>query len=126
MRVTVLEFLDTDVFQVSNENCVAFIDPLVDWWDVDLDNLRLDVKLNGELVDNPDRTFGFDERDATAEVDPGRGLAEFLADPRLCSDATEDEIGILRKHRFGGRRPTKLYFYRAVQNLRDSLHFEDA
>ena len=30
MRVTILEFLDTDIFHVSIENCVAFLDPLID------------------------------------------------------------------------------------------------
>ena len=30
MRVMILEFLDTDVFHVSVENCVAFLDPLIE------------------------------------------------------------------------------------------------
>src|SRR5438270_480740 len=36
MRVVVLEFLDTDIFHVSAENCVAFLDPLIESWDIDL------------------------------------------------------------------------------------------
>src|SRR5437867_1630138 len=32
MRVIVLEFLDTDVFNVSVENCVSFLDPLIESW----------------------------------------------------------------------------------------------
>ena len=125
MRVIVLEFLDTDVFQVSRDNCVAFIDPLVEGWDIDLDTLRLDIRLNTALAANPDRTFSFTERDRSEEEGSDAALAEFLADPRLSGDVTDGEIGILRTHRFGDRRPTKLYYYRAVQNLRDSLHFED-
>ena len=35
-RVTLLEFLDTDVFSLSPENCVSFLDPLIESWDVDL------------------------------------------------------------------------------------------
>ena len=27
MRVTILEFLDTDIFNISVENCVSFLDP---------------------------------------------------------------------------------------------------
>jgi hypothetical protein len=27
--------------------------------------------------------------------------------------------------RFKGKRPTPLYYYRALQNLRDPLHFRD-
>ena len=29
MRVIVLEFLDTDIFNLSRENCVTFLDPLI-------------------------------------------------------------------------------------------------
>src|SRR5437870_380610 len=34
MRVIILDFLDTDVFNVSVENCVAFLDPLIESWDI--------------------------------------------------------------------------------------------
>ena len=30
VRVMVLEFLDTDIFNLSVEHCVAFLDPLID------------------------------------------------------------------------------------------------
>jgi len=33
MRVIILEFLDTDVFNASVENCVSFLDPLITSWD---------------------------------------------------------------------------------------------
>src|ERR1700688_81518 len=36
MRVNILEFLDTDVFNVSSEDCVSFLDPLIESWDIDL------------------------------------------------------------------------------------------
>ena len=122
MRVIVLEFLDTDVYQVSNENCVAFLDPLVDSWNVDLDSLRLDITLNGELVDDGHRTFTFVESsDSGREPD----LDAFLNDPQLSVDVTEEEVRLLRQHRHGGRRPNKLYYYRALQNLRDQLHFHE-
>jgi transcriptional regulator with XRE-family HTH domain len=122
MRVIVLEFLDTDVFQVSNENCVEFLDPLVESWNVDLLTLRLDITLNGKLVAAPHHTFTF------VEGEPGdgeSGMSEFLEDKRLCGDVTEAEVSLLRRQRFGGRRPTKLYYYRALQNLRDPLHFTE-
>ena len=35
-RVAILEFLDTDAFNISLENCVAFLDPMIDSWDIDL------------------------------------------------------------------------------------------
>ncbi len=120
MRVLVLEFLDTDVFHVSRENCVDFLDPLVTSWDVDLFTLRLDITLNDRLVAEPHRTFSF------VEGEPGDeepGLTEFLEDPQLSGDVTEAEVRLLRQQRFGGKRPTKLYYYRALQDLRDPLHF---
>ncbi len=32
MRVAILEFLDTEVFNISVENCVSFLDPIIDSW----------------------------------------------------------------------------------------------
>ena len=124
MRVIVLEFLDTDVFHVSNENCVAFLDPLVESWDIDLETLHLDITLNGELVDDARRTFAFAERDPNEDSAPEPGLAGFLNDPQLARHVTEAEIRLLRAQRFDGRKPTKLYYYRALQNLRDPVHFD--
>jgi hypothetical protein len=123
MRVIVLEFLDTDVFQVSSESCVVFLDPLVESWDIDLASLRLRISLNANLVADPRRSFAFLECDPGDNPDPEPGLAEFLKDPQLSAGVTEGEIQYLRAHRFGGRRPTKLYYYRALQSLKDPLHF---
>jgi transcriptional regulator with XRE-family HTH domain len=125
MRVTVLEFLDTDVFQVSNENCGAFIDPLVESWDVDLVSFRLDIKLNRSLVADPHRSFSFVESAPASDSGEESGLADFLNDPPLSGDVTEEQARLLRQHRLGGRRPNKLYYYRALQNLRDPLHFHE-
>jgi transcriptional regulator with XRE-family HTH domain len=125
MRVIVLEFLDTDVFQVSNENCAAFIDPLVESWDVDLDSLRLDIMLNSSLVADPHRTFTFVESAAADDSGKKSALADFLNDAQLSADVTEEEIELLRQQRLGGMRPNKLYYYRALQNLRDPLHFRE-
>jgi transcriptional regulator with XRE-family HTH domain len=125
MRVIVLEFLDTDVYQVSNENCAAFIDPLVESWDVDLESFHLDIVLNRSLVDDAHRTFMFVENTQADDSDDGVGLVDFLNDSHLSGDVTEDEVRLLRQQRLGGRRPNKLYYYRALQNLRDPLHFRD-
>jgi hypothetical protein len=58
--------------------------------------------------------------------DPGDqepGLAAFLKDTSLSGEATEEEIVFLKRLRFKGKRPTALYYYRELQNLRDPLHF---
>lgn len=125
MRVMVLEFLDTDIFHVSRENCVAFMDPLVESWDIDLDSLRVDVALNRRLVVDSQRRFEFVETEQLDDSDQRYGIAEFLEDTRLSGDITESETRFLRLHRFHGKRPTKLYYHRALQILRDPLHFRE-
>jgi len=125
MRVVVLEFLDTNVFQVSNENCVAFLNPVVESWDVDFDSFRLDIILNTRLVPHPHRVFQFVEVDLEGSSMEDQGLTDFLNDSQLRGDATEEEINLLRRQKTGRRQPTKLYYYRALQNLRDPLHFQD-
>jgi transcriptional regulator with XRE-family HTH domain len=125
MRVMVLEFLDTDIFHVSRENCVAFMDPLVESWDIDLDSLRVDITLNRRLVVDPQRRFEFVETEPIDGSDEPSGFVEFLEDTRLSGDITEAETRLLRLCRFNGKRPTKLYYHRALQNLRDPLHFRE-
>src|SRR5258708_6881417 len=50
-------------------------------------------------------------------------LKEFLRHQSASGDATEEEIEFLKRLRFDGKRPTPLYYYRELQNLRDPLHF---
>lgn len=123
MRVIVLEFLDTDIFNLSRENCGTFLDPLIESWDVDLSTFALDIVLNPRVVPGHVRRFEFIEK----EVEPGLaeqpGLAEFLKNPALSATATADELTFLKRLRFKGRAPTALYYYRELQGLRDPLHF---
>jgi hypothetical protein len=51
------------------------------------------------------------------------GLREFIEDPALSGTATEEEVTFLKRLKFRGKRPTALYYYRELQNLRDPLHF---
>jgi transcriptional regulator with XRE-family HTH domain len=90
MRVSVLEFLEADIFNLSVDNCVTFLDPLIESWDIDL------------------ATFG---------------IQVFLQDPALSGTATAEEIEFLKMLKFRRQRPTPLYYYRELQNLRDPLHF---
>ena len=124
MRVVVLEFLDTDVFHVSLEDCVCFLDPLIESWDIDLDTFAVEVALNRRLTIERVKRFEFIESgpERPFEIEPG--LKEFLNDPSLSGDATPEEIAFLKGLKLPGRRPTPLYFYRELQNLRDPLHFQ--
>lgn len=49
MRVSILEFLEADVFSLSAEHCVSFLDPLVDSWDIDLTSFAMEIVLNRRL-----------------------------------------------------------------------------
>ncbi len=49
-RVNILEFLDTDIFNLSAENCVLFLDPLIESWDIDLATFGMMVVLSRRLA----------------------------------------------------------------------------
>jgi len=123
MRVAILEFLDTDVFDVSIENCVSFLDPLIESWDIDLATFGVEIVLNRRVAPGHPRKFEFVEKEPEPAFDEEPGLTEFLHDASLSGDATEQEIEFLKKLRFKGKRPAPLYYYRELQNLRDPLHF---
>ncbi len=123
MRVVVLEFLDTDIFHVSAENCVAFLDPLIESWDIDLATFGLEIVLNHSVVPGQAKRFAFVELAAAQPVTEEPGLQEFLQDPSLSGTATAKEVEFLKRLKFEDQRPTPLYYYRELQSLRDPLHF---
>ena len=126
MRVAILDFLDTDVFNVSIENCVSFLEPLIESWDVDLATFGMEIVLNRRVAPGGTKKFEFVEKEAESEFEEEPGLKEFLHDPSLCGEATDEEIAFLKKLRFKGKRPTPLYYYRELQSFRDPLHFRNA
>src|SRR5690348_357357 len=90
-RVAILKFLDTDVLHVSVENCVSFLDPLIESWDIDLQTFGMEIVLNRRLVvGRPKRFESLNESQTTLGIEPG--LEEFLRDMSLGGDATEEEI----------------------------------
>jgi transcriptional regulator with XRE-family HTH domain len=123
MRVAILEFLDTDVFDVSLESWVSFLDPLIESWDIDLATFGVELVLNRRMAPGHPKRFEFVEKEPEPAFDQEPGLTEFLQDASLSGDATKEEIEFLKKLRFKGKRPTPLYYYRELQNLRDPLHF---
>ena len=126
MRVIVLDFLETDVFNVSVENCVTFLDPLIESWDIDLATFAMEIVLNRHLAPGHRKRFEFVERETAPLVDEEPGLRAFLQDPSLRGDASTEEIRFLKKLQFTRHRPTPLYYYRELQNLRDPLNFRRA
>jgi transcriptional regulator with XRE-family HTH domain len=123
MRVTILEFLETDVFHVSAENCVSFLDPMIESWDIDLSTFRLQIALNRRLAPGRIKRFEFVEKLPPDDLAIEPGLEQFLKDTSLSGDITEEESDFLRRLKFKGQKPTALYYYRELQSLRDPLHF---
>ncbi|HEY6346473.1 MAG TPA: helix-turn-helix transcriptional regulator [Bryobacteraceae bacterium] len=123
MRVSILEFLDTDVFNVSAENCISFLDPMIESWNIDLRTFAMEVVLNRRLATGGLKRFEFAEQqpEHRSAVEPG--LEQFLKDAFLSGDATEAEIEFLKALKPPGKRPSPIYYYRELQNLRDPLHF---
>jgi len=126
MRVIILEFLDTDIFNVSNADCISFLNPLLARWDIDLFTFDMEIVLNERLVPGKPKKFAFVDKDADSVDGDEPGLTEFLEDATLCNDVSAAEVEFLRKLQFKGKRPSALYYYRALQNLRDPLHFQPA
>ena len=125
MRVMVLDFLETDIFNVSADACVTFFDPLIESWDIDLETFGMEVVLNRHLTSGYAKRFAFVEQESTSTVTEEPGLQAFLRDPSLRGDASAEEIMFLKGLTFTRKRPTPLYYYRELQNLRDPIHFEN-
>ena len=124
MRVSALEFLDADVFNITPESCIAFLGPLILSWNIDLASFSLEIALNRKISPAKLKRFEFIEMEAGGPTDEEPGLRDFRKDRSLSGDATPQEVEFLQQLSFkNGRRPTALYYYRELQNLRDPLHF---
>ena len=123
MRGMVIEFLEADVFSVSAEYSLTFLDLLIESWDIDLVSFGMEIVLNRRLAPGHPKKFEFVEQEPVGRVEQERGFKEFLHDPMLRGDATVEEIAVLDRMTFTGKRPTALYYYRELQNLRDPLTF---
>src|SRR5436309_4396699 len=124
MRVAVLEFLDTDVFNITPDSCIAFLNPLIVSWDVDLASFGLEIVLNRKIASVHLKKVEFVAQETGRPSDEEPGLRDFLKDRSLSGDATPEEVEFLKQLRsHNGRQATALYYYRELQNLRDPLHF---
>lgn len=123
VRAAILEFLDTDVFNLSVENCVSFLDPIIDSWDIDLKTFGMAVVPNCRLTAANLKRFEFAEQEPPQPVVMEPGLEQFLNDESLSGDVTVEEIAFLKALKLRGKRPSPIYYYRELQNLRDPLHF---
>ena len=126
MRASTLEFLDTDVFNVSPDHCKTFLDPLIDSWQIDLKTFAIQITLNRRLVSTQVMRLRYVETAADENVEEEPGFLDFLHNPVMSGDASEDEMDFLKRLRFKRSRPSALYYYRELQSLRDPLHFRES
>lgn len=92
MRVIILTFLDTDIFSVSNEDCISFLNPLISGWDIDLMTFDMEIRLNERLVPGKPRKFAFVETDCDTPGDVEPGFTAFLQDDTLSGDVSDEEV----------------------------------
>jgi transcriptional regulator with XRE-family HTH domain len=126
VRVAILEFLDADVFNVSAANCASFLDPIIDSWDIDLKTFSMTVVPNRRLTAANLKRFEFVEQEPPQPASLEPGLNQFLKNKSLSGDVTEEELAFLKALQLRGKRPSPIYYYRELQNLRDPFHFPSA
>ena len=107
--------LGSDVMHVTPKQR-ARLDAVIDAWEWDPVTFALTIG----LATGEQKRFEYDERLNGGQE---KGLVEFLRDRSLSGTATDEELAFLKSLRFKDRRPTALYYYRELQNLRDPLHF---
>jgi len=83
----------------------------------------MQIVLNRRLGRGQWRRFEFVETQPARSSGDEPGLNEFLKDASLSGTVSREEIEFLRLLRLQGKRPTPLYYYRELQNLRDPVHF---
>jgi hypothetical protein len=83
----------------------------------------MQVVLNRRLARSHLKRLEFREAEPEPDLETEPGLESFLADPTLSSGTSEREIAYLKGLRPEGKRPTALFYYRELQNLRDPLNF---
>ena len=81
------------------------------------------MTLNRRLTAGSRKRFEFAEQEPQGPATVEPALEQFLEDTSLSGDATEEEIEFLKALKLRGKRPSPIYYYRELQNLRDPLHF---
>jgi hypothetical protein len=78
--IMTLEFLDTDVFHVTLEDCVSFLDPLIESWDIDLSSFGMNIVLDSRFALEHSKRFEFVEAESDRSFADQPGLNAFLED----------------------------------------------
>jgi len=100
----------------NSEFALELFEKWIDQWTIDLMSFDMEVHLSNGSI----QFYSFSE---SIKSSTEQGLIDFLQDKSLSGDASDDELFFLKTLSVSGRKPTSLFFYRALQNLRDPLHF---
>lgn len=113
--------LGSDVLHITSKQRDR-LDAMIAVWSWDAATFALEIKMTRRTRGvEPLKHFEYVEREKPVQRE--QGLVEFLRDPALSGTATPEELAYLRALRLKNRRPTALFYYRELQNLRDPLHF---
>ncbi len=123
LRAEIQAFLDTDVLNISVEQCSSFLNPLIESWQIDLKNFNLEVHLSKRLASGGIARFRYAEASAFPGAEEEPGFKDFLRNPGMSGGASDEELAFLKSLKFHRLRPSALYYYRELQSLRDPLHF---
>jgi hypothetical protein len=83
----------------------------------------MEIVLNRRLTRSHLKKLEFREAEPEPAFETEPGLKEFLDDVKLSAGITDHEIAFLKSLSPNGKRPSPLYYYRELQNLRDPLNF---
>lgn len=123
VRVSVLEILEADIFNLATSSSLDLLRGLVVSWDLDLATFNLTVALRPAAGAQRVRQFAHVEVKERDFLVDEPGLSQFLKDPLLSGGIRDAEIEALRSLKIEGKKPNALFYYRTLQNLRDPLHF---
>lgn len=124
LRIMMENILNSDILSVNGADLALLLDILIDRWDVDLSTFAFEIKTDPKLTPGHEKTFELIETEMEFPGDSQPGFKKFLANHALSGDASDSEIDFLRRLRFDRKKPTALFYYRALQNLRDPIHFD--
>ena len=94
MQVIGLEFPDTDIFNVSNEDRISHLDPLIARRDIDRSIFDMEISLHDRLVAGEPCKFAFLEKDLDGPREDEPGLTEFPAQQKRARPTGPAPLGL--------------------------------
>jgi hypothetical protein len=83
LQAEIQDFLDTDVLNISVEQCSGFLNPLIESWAIDLKSFNLEVRLSNGLASCGVVRFQYAEASSLPGAEEEPGFKEFLRNPGM-------------------------------------------